>query len=158
MKSYVQKEPDKAMGPWKLSLIKNITDFDVTVTQTELEALILETNMIKEVRPKYNVMMKDGKNYVYIRISNEEYPHLEVVRKMEDDGARYFGPYLSAYNIKRTLDSLHEIFRFRACKQSIDQLNRKANEASKPCLEYQIGQCNGLCVGDVSKKTIHRIA
>ena len=153
LKSYVQKEPDKTQGPWKLSLIKHITDFDVTVTQSELEALILETNMIKEVKPKYNVMMKDDKNYVYVRITNEKYPLPEIVRKMEDDDARYFGPYLSAYHIKKTLDTLHDIFHFRSCKKSIERLNKEASEAKEAnaCLEYQIGQCNGLCVGDINQ-------
>lgn len=151
LKSYVQENPDKSLGPWKLSLIKHIADFDVTVTKTELEALILETNMIKEVKPKYNVLMKDDKNYVYVRITKEDYPYIEVVRKMEEDNARYFGPYLSSYNIKRTLDTLHEIFRFRSCKKSIENCNRN-KKTDHPCLEYQIGQCNGLCVGDVSQK------
>ena len=151
LKSYVQKEPDKALGPWKLSLIKHITDYDVTITQNELEALILETNMIKEVKPKYNVLMKDDKNYVYVRITKDAYPVLSVVRQMEDDDARYFGPYLSAYNIKRTLNTLHDVFRFRACALSTDALNRD-KKPERACLEYQIGQCNGLCVGDVTEK------
>ncbi len=151
LKSYVQKEADKSIGPWKLNLRKHLADFDVTITTTELEALILETNMIKESKPKYNVMMKDDKNYVYVKISNEEYPTLEVVRQMQEDGARYFGPYLSNYNIKRTLDNMHEIFNFRACEKSCESLN-KGKQPERACLEYQIGQCNGLCVGDVSQK------
>jgi excinuclease ABC subunit C len=151
LKSYVQKEPDKALGPWKLSLIKHMTDFDVTITSNELEALILETNMIKEVKPKYNVMMKDDKNYVYIRVSNDEYPVLSVVRQMEKDNAKYFGPYLSAYNIKRTLNTLHDVFHFRSCSLSTDALNR-GNQPKRACLEYQIGQCNGLCVGSLNQK------
>lgn len=160
LKSYVQKEADKSLGPWKLSLRKYIADFDVTVTDTELEALILETNLIKEHKPKYNVLMKDDKNYVYVRISNDEYPEVSVVRQMADptsprlrgaSGAKYFGPFLSAYNIKRTLDTLHEIFRFRACSASIEKLNR-GKESERACLQYQIGQCNGLCVGDISKE------
>ncbi len=148
----VQKEPDKILGPWKLSLIKHIADFDVTVTTTELEALILETNMIKESKPKYNVLMKDDKNYVYVRITKDEYPVLSVVRQMDDDDdARYFGPYLSSYHIKRTLNTLHDVFRFRACALSTDALNRD-KKPERACLEYQIGQCNGLCVGDISQK------
>ena len=152
MKSYVQQEPDTSLGPWKLSLIKHITDFDITVTTTELEALILETNLIKEIQPKYNVLMKDGKNYVYVRIAiQDEYPSISIVRKIEKDKAKYFGPYLSAYNIKRTLDMLHEVFRYRACSMSVDALN-KGKKPDHACLEYQIGQCNGLCVGDISQK------
>lgn len=151
LKSYVQENPDKSLGPWKLSLIKHIADLDVTVTDTELEALILETNLIKEMKPKYNVLMKDDKNYVYVRISTDEYPELTVVRHMQDDQAKYFGPYVSSYNIKRTLDTLHEIFHFRACSTSIEKLNR-GTKPERACLQYQIGQCNGLCVGDISKE------
>lgn len=152
MQNYVQKEPDKNLGPWKISLIKNIADFDVTITTSELEALILETNLIKEVQPKYNVLMKDGKNYVYVRIGvNEDYPSISIVRKMENDKAKYFGPYLTAYNIKRTLDMLDGIFRYRACDASIESLNRN-KKPHHACLEFQIGKCNGLCVGEVSQK------
>ncbi len=152
LKSYVQKEPDMKQGPWKLSLRKHIVDFDVTVTTTELEALILETNLIKEIKPKYNVLMKDDKNYVYVRITvNDEYPSVSIVRKIENDSAKYFGPHLTAYSIRRTLDTLHDVFRFRACETSINALNN-GKKPEHACLEYQIGQCNGLCTGDTSKK------
>lgn len=151
LKSYVQENPDKSIGPWKLSLIKHIADFDVTVTATELEALILETTMIKEVKPKYNVLMKDDKNYVYVKISTEEFPELSVVRQMEDDDATYFGPFLSAYSIKRTLDMLHELFAFRSCQASVRASNT-GKSIDRGCMEYQIGQCNGLCVGEISKE------
>jgi excinuclease ABC subunit C len=156
MLSYVQSglsaEASAKAGPWKLSLIKNIADFDVTITTSELEALILETNLIKEIQPKYNVLMKDGKSYVYVRISTkDQYPSISIVRKMEDDKAAYFGPYLTAYNIKRTLDMLHDVFRYRACEGSVLALN-KEKKVGRACLEYQIGKCNGLCVGDVTKK------
>ncbi len=160
LKSYVQENPDKGLGPWKLSLIKHIADFDVTVTATELEALILETNLIKESKPKYNVLMKDDKNYVYVQISDEQYPEVTVQRQMDDDNATYFGPFLTAYNIKRTLDMLHELFFFRSCSGSIQKHNKEAKEEKEEkeaketnsCLEFQIGQCNGLCVNEVSKQ------
>jgi excinuclease ABC subunit C len=155
LRSYLQLSlPAEALakaGPWKLSLIKHITDFDVTITTTELEALILETNLIKEAKPKYNVLMKDDKNYVYVRITKNEFPVLSVVRQMEEDDARYFGPYLSSYHIKRTLNTLHEVFKFRSCTIATDALNKSKNP-ERACLEYQIGQCNGLCVGDITKK------
>lgn len=150
LKSYVQKEADKSIGPWKLSLRKHIADFDVTVTENELEALILETNLIKEVKPKYNVLMKDDKNYVYVRITKETFPHVSIVRRMEDDDAKYFGPYISNYNIKRTLETLHEVFHWKACGASIDAAN-KGKTLTRACLQYQIGQCNGLCVGDIAE-------
>ena len=152
MKSYTQKEPDKSLGPWKLSLIKKIADVDVTITATELEALILETNLIKEHKPKYNVLMKDDKNYVYVSISTQKsYPDVSIVRRMENDGSKYFGPFLSARDTKRTLEMLHELFPFQACKRSIDTLNRDPNAECKPCIEEQIGRCCGLCTGKLSK-------
>jgi excinuclease ABC subunit C len=153
LKSYVQKEPDKTLGPWKLALIERITDVDMTITHTELEALILETNLIKEQKPKYNVMMKDDKNYVYVRITmKDSYPTVTVVRQIEDDGAKYFGPFLSAHHIKRTLDMLHDVHAFRSCKRSIDMLNKDPDAECKPCLDSQIGKCNGLCAGKVTKE------
>ncbi len=149
--SYVTEEPSNTnAGPWKLSLMRHIADFDITVTMSELEALILETNMIKEVKPKYNVLMKDDKNYVYVRVTQQEYPDVSVVRRMEDDDAKYFGPYLRAYEIKRTLDMLHEVFGFRACVSSVESLNR-GKKPVRGCLEQQIGQCNGLCIGAITK-------
>ncbi|MBI3332373.1 excinuclease ABC subunit C, partial [Candidatus Peregrinibacteria bacterium] len=143
----------KAQGPWKESLIKQIADFDVTVTTSELEALVLETNLIKKLRPKYNVLMKDDKNYVYVRITvYEDFPRIEVVRRIVEDGARYFGPYLSAYDTHRTLEVLHQIYGFKACKASLDFKNGITKVEPRECLEHQIGRCNGLCVNAVTQE------
>lgn len=121
LKNYVQKNPDKSLGPWKLSLIGQIADLDVTVVNSELEALVLETNLIKELRPKYNVLMKDDKNYVYVRITmGDTYPRVDVVRQMEKDGAKYFGPKPSAYQVREALGVLRKIFPFRTCKMGIE--------------------------------------
>ncbi len=178
LRNYLQKN-DK--GPWKEALMKQAHDFDVTLTHTELEALVLETNLIKELRPKYNVLMKDGKNYVYVRISGDPYPTVDVVRKMDPsppersrvgeggraggNKAKYFGPYLSAWETRRMLDLLHEFFPFRACRESLERLNKEENREKKanrakgallvsralrPCLGHHIGQCIGLCVAAVS--------
>lgn len=163
LRSYVGK-PEKHLGPWKLSLREQLCDFDCTVTNSELEALVLETNLIKELQPKYNVLMKDGKNYVYVKVSLQEaYPRVEVVRRMEDGGARFFGPFLSAFETRRSLDMLQELFQFRACKPSLDALNRQEGDAEavygtgklKPCLDFQIGQCCGLCAGALSREEYH---
>lgn len=156
MKSYVQKKPDKSLGPWKLALIKHIEDVDWTVTDNELEALILETNLIKEHHPKYNVLMKDDKNYVYVMITRDNFPHIEIVRNMQEvkKGAKeaiYFGPFTSLTRIKQTLELLDDIFGYRACKRSIEQLNKDPDADCKQCTESQIGKCNGLCQGKVSK-------
>jgi excinuclease ABC subunit C len=156
LKSYLQK-PDASLGPWKTALLKHIADVDWTVTETEIEALILETNLIKELKPKYNVLMKDDKNYVYVRMTvKDAYPGFSVVRMIENDGAKYFGPFLTAYKINRTLDMLHTVYDCRACKRSIDQLNKGANAKLKPCLDSQIGKCCGLCDGKVSQKEYRR--
>ena len=163
LKSYVQKKPDPSIGPWKLALRANIADVDWTVTETELEALILETNLIKELKPKYNVLMKDDKNYVYVRISiKDAYPTVSIIRRIEDDGARpngrssgrakYFGPFLSAHHIHRTLEMLHDVYGWKACVRSIDILNRGHSKEIKPCLDFQIGKCNGLCAGKITQK------
>ena len=158
LKSYVQKNPDKNIGPWKLSLIRHITDLDTTVTNSELEALILETNLIKELKPKYNVMMKDDKNYVYVRISLQNpYPDVEVIRRMEDDGASYFGPYLKAHEAKKTLDVLQEIFDFREDRKALEKLNRSSQKGEEavqndPSLDFQIGQSCGVAMGKISKE------
>lgn len=155
MKSYVQAKPDKSLGPWKLKLIEQITDFEVTVVSSEMEALVLETNLIKHLRPKFNVMMKDDKNYVYLRITMQDpYPRVQIDRKLSHDGAKEFGPFLSNYDLKRTLEMLQLLFHFRACSESIDVWNRavesgKPQRTLRPCLDSQIGQCNGLCAGTI---------
>lgn len=159
MKSYVNVGAEKGLGPWKLSLIHQIADFDVTVVNNELEALVLETNLIKELRPKYNILMKDGKNYVYIEISvHDPFPKVDIVRQMMDPKAKYFGPFVSAFDTRRSLDMLQELFGWRACKQSVDALNRAEGDEEavygtgklRPCLDYQIGQCCGTCAAAIS--------
>jgi excinuclease ABC subunit C len=121
LKSYVNPGAEKGLGPWKIALIAQISDFDVTVAGSELEALVLETNLIKQLKPKYNVLMKDDKNYVYVRVSVQEpYPRIEVVRQMADDGAKYFGPKTSAEKVRGTLSFLRKIFPYRTCKMEIE--------------------------------------
>lgn len=151
LRSYVAEKPSKDLGPWKLSLIGKIRNVDWTVTRSELEALVLETNLIKEFRPKYNVLMKDDKNYVYVRVSAKDpYPTVEIVRDLAKDGALYFGPHLRAMDTRRALDMVQDLVQYRACKESLSLLNRGGDPAKlRPCLDYQIGQCCGLCAGVV---------
>lgn len=173
LKSYVQAKADLSIGPWKLALRKHLADVEWTVTNSALEALILETNLIKTLKPKYNVMMKDDKNYVYLEVTvKDPCPRLAVVRRMpacrlptgkaetgrENPADRYFGPFLSAWEVRRGLELLQMLLNFQACKRGLDQCNRKmksnnserAGLAQKPCLEYQIGKCNGLCIQAIS--------
>lgn len=147
---YVQGEK-KSDGPWRRSFLLHIADFDVTVTQTELEALLLETNLIKQLKPKYNVLMKDDKNYLFVRVSVQDaYPRVETVRRIVEDGAKYFGPYMNSHECHETLEMLQEVLQYRACRESIDALNRHTGTRDRPCLEYQIGKCCGLCAALIS--------
>ncbi len=126
------------------ALLEMIHDFDMVITSSDHEAFILESNLIKEYRPKYNVILKDGKNYPLLRIDmNEPYPAIRKVRKISNDGALYFGPYSSGSNINRTLKQIRKIFRLRKCK------NTQFKNRSRPCLNYQIKACLGLCCNTV---------
>lgn len=127
-------------------LLKKIADFDIIVTSTEHEALILESNLIKKHKPRYNVILKDGKNYPCLRIDvTQDYPTLEVVRKIANDKALYFGPYSSAASVRSTLKQVNRIFRLRKCKP------RQFASRSRPCLNCQINACLGPCCLDVPK-------
>ncbi|MFK5951987.1 MAG: excinuclease ABC subunit UvrC [Desulfobacterium sp.] len=125
-------------------LIKNIVDFDLIVTASAHEALILEATLIKKHKPKYNVILKDGKNYPCLRLdSTERYPVLQVVRKIKNDQATYFGPYSSAHSVKHTLKQVNRIFKLRKCKKT------QFSNRSRPCLQYQMKTCLGPCCMDV---------
>ncbi len=153
MQTYVQEGAKRSA--WTAIMVRQIADFDVTVVRSELEALILESNLIKELKPKYNIMLKDDKGYVYVRLSAESYPRVDTVRRMENDKAKYFGPFLGARDTNRTLEMLDGILKFHACKKSSDLLNNPAKDglqqSQTPCLDYQIGKCNGLCIGLVTE-------
>ncbi len=127
-------------------LIKKIIDFETIVTRSDHEAYILESNLIKEYQPRYNVLLKDGKNYPYLKIDrNEKYPPINVVRKIKKDKAFYFGPYSSANSVRQTLKQIHKIFKLRKCKKN------QFNNRSRPCLNYQIKACLGPCCNNVPK-------
>ncbi len=169
LRSYVTK--DSAAGPWKQSFLQKIADFEVTVTNTEIEALIFETNQIKELRPKYNVLMKDDKNYIYVRITREEFPRVDTVRKIEEkDNALHFGPFLSAGELEAKLAMLRSVFPFRTCRMGIALRGGKEHSEGNidgdsvlpldvechhkdrptPCLDHHIGKCVAPCVGAIS--------
>ena len=126
-------------------LIKNIVDFEVIVTASAHEALILESTLIKKHKPRYNVILKDGKNYPCLRLdTTETYPALQIVRKIKNDQATYFGPYSSSHSVRHTLKQVNRIFKLRKCK------NSQFNNRSRPCLQYQIKACLGPCCLPVS--------
>ncbi|MCP4672647.1 MAG: excinuclease ABC subunit C, partial [Desulfobacula sp.] len=126
------------------ALIETIKDFEIIITSSDHEAFILESNLIKEHNPKYNVILKDGKNYPLLRIDmHKPYPAIEKVRKIKNDKALYFGPYSSARSINRTLKQIQKIFLLRQCKDT------QFKNRSRPCLNYQIKACLGLCCNDI---------
>lgn len=129
-------------------LIRNISNFDTIITDSEKEALILESNLIKRYKPRYNVILKDGKRYPSLRLDiKNPYPNLAVVRKIAKDGALYFGPFSSSGAVQKTLKIIHKTFKLRKCKQ------KDFNRRTRPCLNYQIESCLAPCCLDVDNKT-----
>ena len=128
------------------SLVANIESLEVTITHTENEALLLENNLIKELKPRYNILLRDDKSYPYIHLSSEqEFPRLSIHRGTRHGRGQYFGPYPSAGAVHDTLSLLQKVFRIRQCEDSFFR-NR-----SRPCLQYQIKRCTAPCVGLIDK-------
>lgn len=136
-------------GPKIDKMVSLIERFEYIITDTELEALVLENNLIKEYRPKYNTMLRDDKTYPYIKVTvYEPYPRIYFSREMKKDKARYFGPYTSAAAVKDTIDLINKLYRLRTCTRNLPRDCGK----DRPCLNYHIGQCCGACTGNVSKE------
>ncbi len=129
------------------ALVANIADFEYIVTDSPVEALILECNLIKQHDPKYNILLKDDKTYPYIKLTNEANPRLEVVRKVAKDGARYFGPYPNSSAAQETARLLNKIFPLRKCSQL----------RTRPCLYFHLGQCLAPCKNPISGGTYAEI-
>lgn len=140
-------------------MVAQIADFEIFLTQSELEALLLEMNLIKQHRPRYNILLKDDKSYPYIKVTlQDEWPRIFTTRKVVDDGARYFGPYASAGSVYRALDMLNRLFAFRppyACPD--DKFNRH-RRMGKPCLYYDMKRCLGPCVPGLVAQADYRRA
>jgi excinuclease ABC subunit C len=132
------------ISPKTRVLVSKVVDLEVILTVTDKEALILESNLIKKHRPRYNVVLRDDKRYLVLRLDQkEEYPRLTLVRRIRKDGALYFGPYASAQAVRQTLKVLHGMFPLRQCS------GRKFQQRERPCLNHQMGRCLGLCAGTV---------
>ena len=125
------------------AMVARIDDFDIVLCDTNLEALILECNLIKLHRPQYNILLKDDKHYPYLRIDvTQDYPRVELVRRVEKDRARYFGPYMGATGVREVMDVLRGLFPLRTCAMPIRPgMNRR------PCLHHQVGECLAPCAG-----------
>ena len=124
------------------AMVAKIADFETIVTSTEVEALILECNLIKKHRPRYNISLKDDKSYPYLRVTAEDFPRIFLTRRVIHDGSKYFGPYTSGQAVKETLTLLRKIFPLRTCKTF----------PKRPCLEYHIKRCAAPCVQKISRE------
>ncbi|HNZ83628.1 MAG TPA: excinuclease ABC subunit UvrC [Sedimentibacter sp.] len=128
------------------AMIKNISEFEYIITDNEVEALILEANYIKKYRPKYNTLLRDDKQYPYIKISvQEKYPRIYKVREVKKDGAKYFGPYPSAYAVNDIIDIIGNLYKLRKCSLKLDGAKR----CQRPCIYYHINRCTAPCSGNV---------
>ena len=138
-------------SPKTEALVSKIEDLLLIITDTEIEALVLENNLIKDLKPRYNVNLKDDKSFPYIRVTNEPYPRVFPTRNIIKDGSKYFGPYTDVKNMKRSLRMINQIFKIRSCKLDINQetIDKKK---FKVCLDYHIKKCDGPCEGLVSQK------
>jgi excinuclease ABC subunit C len=133
-------------------LVTEIADLEWIVTDTELEALILENELIKRYRPRFNIRLRDDKTYPYIKVHwQEDFPKVSIVRRMERDGARYYGPFASAYAVRQTLDVLRRVFPYLDCNREI------TGRDPKPCLYYHIKRCAGPCIGAVDKEQYRQL-
>lgn len=128
-------------------MVENVDRFDYIVTGNEFEALVLECSLIKQHSPKYNILLKDDKGYSYIRISEGEYRKISAVFNKKDDGSEYIGPYLSSYSVRQSVDAANKIFKLPQCNKVFPRDFGK----SRPCLNYYISQCCGLCTGKIKK-------
>ncbi|RME63757.1 MAG: excinuclease ABC subunit C, partial [Nitrospirae bacterium] len=144
LRSYFQAKEE--LSPRIVSMIKKAHDLSFIVTENELEALALEASLIKQQKPRYNIVLRDDKNYPYLRVDPQEpWPKPEVVRRIKKDGALYFGPYIPASAVWETLGFIRKYFRVRPCRYDLSR-------PRKPCLSYQMGRCPAPCAGLISRE------
>ena len=147
VRSYFRESTVKSLKIQKM--VSHIARFEYIVTDSELEALVLENNLIKEHNPRYNTMLKDDKTYPYIKVTvGEDYPRVLFCRQMKKDKSRYFGPFTSAAAVKDTIELLNRLFALRTCHRVLP----RDIGLERPCLNYHIGQCMAPCQGDISKE------
>jgi excinuclease ABC subunit C len=151
VRSYFRGEG--GLAPRTSALVQKIRALDFIVTASEVEALVLECNLIKHFRPRYNVSLKDDKKFPYIKVTTREaFPAISTTRNLGDGSARYFGPYTDARAMRRSLKVLNEVFPVRTCKRTLP-----LKQPDRGCLNYHIGKCLGPCRGDVSGETYKRV-
>lgn len=147
VRSYFRESTNKS--PKIEKMVTKIARFEYIVTDSELEALVLENNLIKEHSPRYNTMLKDDKTYPYIKVTTgEEYPRVLFSRQMKKDKSRYFGPFTSAAAVKDTIELINKLYRLRTCNRVLP----RDIGLDRPCLNYHIGQCSAPCQGMITKE------
>ena len=132
-------------------MVSKIADAEYTVVESESDALLLENNLIKQYKPRYNILLKDSKTYPWICVSGGNFPKVFLTRKMVRDGSRYFGPYSSVVHARNLVEFFHSIYPLRTCKLNITS-DAILHHKYRPCLNYHIGKCSGCCVGGISQK------
>ena len=139
---------DTAHTPKVAAMIAHIDDFDILLCETNLEALILECNLIKLHKPYYNILLKDDKHYPYLKADMQQpFPRLEICRRMEKDGAKYFGPYIGANAVRQVIEAVRDVFPIRSCRQALP-----AKTPKRPCMNYDIGRCLAPCAGKCTEE------
>ncbi len=146
VRSYFQENPGSAKT---VVMVSKIDDLQLVVTDSELEALILESNLIKELKPRYNVNLKDDKSFPFIKVTNELFPRIYPTRKVFNDGSKYFGPYTDVRSMRNSLRMINQIFKIRSCKLDLTEKNI-ADKKFKVCLDYHIKKCDGPCENLIS--------
>ena len=135
-------------------MVSNIDPFEYIVTGSEVEALILENNLIKKHNPKYNILLKDDKTYPYIKVTtNEMFPRVFVTRKLLKDKNKYFGPFTNSSAVKENIALIDKIWQVRRCSKVFPRDIGKG----RPCLNYHIGQCKAVCTGNVSEEEYNKM-
>lgn len=130
-----------------MMMVMNVYEFDYILTKTEKDALILENNLIKKYKPKYNILLKDDKTYPFIKVNlTDMYPYLSLSRKTKNDGNKYYGPFLNAYTVNNIIDLVSSHFKLRSCQYNIGSKKRRE------CINYHIGKCSGPCAFKISKE------
>ncbi|HEX9155198.1 MAG TPA: excinuclease ABC subunit UvrC, partial [Nitrospira sp.] len=150
VRSYFLKRADHS--PKTSLMVSQIADLETMVTRSELEALILESNLVKRHRPRFNVVLRDDKQYPYLRLPiKDQFPRLSIVRRVQKDGALYYGPYTPAGALRDTLKVIKKVFPLATCTIDID------GKAERACIEFEIKRCMAPCTGNQSKEDYHRI-
>lgn len=150
VRSYFQKSADHS--PKTSLLVTQVADLETMVTRSELEALILESNLVKRHKPRFNIVLRDDKQYPYVRLPiKEDFPRLSIVRRVQQDGALYYGPYTPANALRETLKVIKHVFPLATCSIEID------GTADRACIEFEIKRCMAPCTGNQSKAEYHQI-